>query len=113
MADLALLAVKETPYTAEVWNPFILNPLYVDQIGKSVEKTGRLLVVQESGKTAGIGNQIIGMLSALRFKYFKTAPSIVSSPDTPVPFAKELESHYLPDKQRVINAIEMVVGGNS
>ena len=55
MAESAASVVKNHNYSAEVWNPFILKPSVLDPIIESVNNTGKLLVVQESGSTAGLG----------------------------------------------------------
>jgi len=110
MAETVLSVVKKDNYSAEVWNPFILSPLQLDPIIESVEKTGKLLVVQESGATAGSGDRIISQISRTSFKALKMAPHLVSAPDAPVPFAKELESSHIPDALVIKNAIVNMIG---
>lgn len=109
--DAALQAISDLKVSAEVWNPFILNPLSLDEIAASVEKTGNLLVMQESGETAGLGDGIVGRLTRRCFASLKRPPKLVSSPDTPVPFARELESEYLPSKDKIRKAILSMIGG--
>ncbi len=107
----ALAAVKEYGCKAQVWNPFVLHEDYWGDMAKSVEETGRLLVVQESGKSAGLGANVISFITHNCFSSLKTAPRMVSAPDFPVPFARELESVYLPDKKTVIDSIAKLLGG--
>ncbi len=113
MVEAAVSVVKEQKYSAEVWNPFILNPVEPDPIIKSVQSTGRLLVVQESGYTAGSGDRIISIICKECFNSLKCAPVLISAPDTPAPFAKELETFYLPGQSRIRNAIESMIGEES
>ena len=113
MVDVTLGAVVKNNYSAEVWNPFILNPLGFEPILDSVRSTGRLLVVQESGGVAGLGNHFIALAARECFRELKTAPALVCAPDTPVPFAKELETAFLPDQGGVSRAIEKMIGDRS
>jgi 2-oxoisovalerate dehydrogenase E1 component len=112
MAETTLSAITKFNYSAELWNPFILNPLNMEPIINSVKKTGRLLVVQESGETAGLGDRIISIITRNCFAYLKTAPMLISAPDIPVPFAKELEQFYLPNQERICGVIESMIGAN-
>ena len=59
MVREALAAVAQCGRSVEVWNPFVLQPLDLTAIQKSVRKTGRLLVVQECGETQGLGDRMI------------------------------------------------------
>ena len=110
MVELVLGIVEKHKYSAEVWNPFILNPLQLDAIFVSVRKTGRLLVVQESGYTAGLGDCIISRVCREVYGALRCAPRLVAAPDAPVPFAKELETNHIPDTSRIENAIAMMIG---
>ena len=110
MVDQALRAVEEGRYSAEVWNPFVLSPLCFGPIAESIRKTGRLLVVQESGATAGLGSHFISLAVRECFDKLRRAPELVAAPDTPVPFAKELETAFLPDSGRIAAVIEKMIG---
>ncbi len=110
MAETVSTVVKKYGYSAEIWNPFILNPLDIDPIIESVRKTGRLLVVQESGETAGLGDRIISLICREAFQSLTAAPRLVAAPDEPVPFAKELELWHIPGEDRVKKEIENLIG---
>jgi 2-oxoisovalerate dehydrogenase E1 component len=109
MVRESLAAVEQQHCLAEVWNPYILKPLTLEPLFDSVKKTGRVLVVQESGYTAGLGNHIIAEISHHCFGALRVPPRLVSPPDTPVPFARELESHYLPGRERIGDAIRSML----
>jgi 2-oxoisovalerate dehydrogenase E1 component len=113
MVDTTLSIVNKFNYSVQLWNPFILNPLKLEPIIESVRATGRLLVIQESGETAGLGDRIISILGRKCFKELKCAPELVSSPDVPVPFAKELEIFHIPSQDRICEAIESMIGAKS
>jgi 2-oxoisovalerate dehydrogenase E1 component len=110
MVPAALAAAAQSGCSVEVWNPFVLQPLDLAPIAASVEKTGRLLVVQESGETQGLGDRLISLLTRQCFHALKDAPMIVSSPDVPVPFAPELEAAYRPSQERIRAAITSILG---
>ncbi|MDO5576427.1 MAG: thiamine pyrophosphate-dependent enzyme [Fibrobacter sp.] len=110
MVESVLAAVSKNGYSVQVWNPFILNPLEFDQIIEDVKKTGKVLVVQESGETAGLGDRFISLICRECFSELKCAPQIISAPDIPVPFAKELESFYIPSQDKICQKIELMIG---
>ena len=110
MAEAAVSVVRNHNYSVQVWNPFILNPSVLDPIIESVSSTGRLLVVQESGSTAGLGDRIISVVCRECFGKLKRAPALLSTPDIPVPFARELESYFLPSQEKIRDCIESMIG---
>ncbi|MDR2694460.1 MAG: hypothetical protein LBB74_09655 [Chitinispirillales bacterium] len=110
MVDQALDAVDEGKYSADVWNPFVLNPLDFGPIAESIRKTGRLLVVQESGAAAGLGSHFISLAVRECFGDLRLAPEFVAAPDTPVPFARELETAFLPNSGGIAAVIEKMIG---
>jgi 2-oxoisovalerate dehydrogenase E1 component len=109
MVHDALAAVAQSGRSVEVWNPFVLHPLQLGPILKSVEKTRRLLVVQECGETQGLGDRIVSWIVRQSFPALKRPPVLISSPDVPLPFAPELESHHRPNPDRVRAGIEHVL----
>jgi len=113
MAAQTLAAVSGGKYSADVWNPFILSPLNLAPVWDSVRATGRLLVVQEAGGIAGLGDHFVSMAVRECFSSLKCAPALVSAPDTPVPFAKELETAFLPEQGVIARAIEKMIGDKS
>jgi len=110
MVEQALIAVNSKKCSAEVWNPFILTPLGFEPILDSVRRTGRLLVVQESGGIAGLGNHFISLAVRECFRDLKCAPVLIAAPDTPVPFARELEIEFLPNAEKIGRAMEKMIG---
>ena len=98
--------------SVEVVDPRTLVPLDVDCIRQSVQKTGRLIVVDESAPTCSMASEIVAAVvedwpthQALR------APAKrVTMPAVPVPFSPPLEDFVLPDEARVSAAIRDVLG---
>ncbi len=110
MVPLALAAAAQSGHSVEVWNPLILQPLDIGPIAESVQKTGRLLVVQESGETQGLGDRIISLLTRECFRSLKAAPELISTADTPIPFAPELEAACRPSQEKIRKAIALILG---
>jgi 2-oxoisovalerate dehydrogenase E1 component len=102
----ALTAAERCGRSVEVINPFVLQPLDVEALAASVRKTGRLMVVQESGTTQGLGDRLISLCVGQAWASLRCRPRLVAAPDVPVPFAPELESFYRPDAERILGSIE-------
>ncbi|MFC4224427.1 alpha-ketoacid dehydrogenase subunit beta [Lysinibacter cavernae] len=98
--------VAETEGTSiEVIDLRSLSPIDYETILTSVRKTGRLIVAQEAPENASVGSQIAATIGERAF-YSLEAPVIrVSGYDTPFPPAK-LESQYLPDADRILEAVD-------
>lgn len=109
MVRQAQAAADRSGRSIEVWNPFVLQPLELKPILKSVEKTGRLLVVQECGETQGLGDRIISLVCRQALSALKRPPKLIAAPDVPVPFAPELEAHYRPNSDRILAGIEQML----
>jgi 2-oxoisovalerate dehydrogenase E1 component len=112
MVHEALAAAALSPRSVEVWNPFVLQPLDLRGISASVQKTGRLLVVQECGELQGLGDAIISRIVRERLRDLVAPPRLVAAPDAPVPFAPELETSFRPAKARILAAIDEMFGGD-
>jgi pyruvate/2-oxoglutarate/acetoin dehydrogenase E1 component len=105
MVHQAVAAAGRCVRSVEVWNPFVLQPLDLGPICASVAKTGRLLVVQESGETQGLGDRVISLVAQQCLAALRCPPRLVAAPDLPVPFAPELESCHRPSMERIAAAI--------
>lgn len=82
-----------------------LSPVDYAPLIESVQKTGRLVVAQEAPQEASVGSEIAATVAERAF-YSLEAPVLrVSGYDTPFPPAK-LESVYLPDADRVLEAVD-------
>ena len=82
-----------------------LSPIDYDPILSSVQKTGRLVVAQEAPGHVSVGSEIAATIAERAF-YSLQAPVLrVSGFDTPFPPAK-LETAYLPDADRVLEAVD-------
>ncbi|WP_073177155.1 alpha-ketoacid dehydrogenase subunit alpha/beta [Flagellimonas flava] len=81
-----------------------LQPLDIETVYDSVRKTGKLIILQEDTLFGGIASDISAMVMENCFEFLDAPVKRVGSLETPVPFAKALEAHYLP-KQRFEKAM--------
>jgi acetoin:2,6-dichlorophenolindophenol oxidoreductase subunit beta len=95
----------------EVIDPRTLVPLDKQSIMDSVNKTGRLVVVDEACRTCGAAAEIISLVVADKqtFGRLKSAPSRVTGLDVPTPFSPIMERYVLPDKQKILAAVKDVM----
>lgn len=95
---------------AEVIDVRSLSPLDYETIGESVQKTGRVVIVEEGSKTGGVGAEIAAGITE-RFGESLLTPVVrVASADVPVPFSPILENAYRPDPPRIIAAARQIMG---
>ena len=92
----------------EIVDPRTTSPLDEDSILESVEKTGRLVVVDESGPRCGMAADIASMVATRAFNDLKAPIQTVTPPHTPVPFSDYLEDLYIPDVAQVEDAVRNV-----
>jgi pyruvate dehydrogenase E1 component beta subunit len=85
-----------------------LSPVDYPTILESVRKTGRVVMAQEASQNVSLGSEIAATITERAF-YSLEAPVIrVSGFDTPFPPAK-LETIFLPDADRVLDAVDRVL----
>jgi 2-oxoisovalerate dehydrogenase E1 component beta subunit len=107
MVWVAEAAVRDTGVNADILDLRSLLPLDLDAIVKSVNKTGRCLVLHEATRTSGFGAELIAEVQQHCF-YALEAPIVrVTGWDTPYPHALEWE--YFPGLERVSIAIKRIM----
>ena len=96
----------------EIIDPRTSSPLDTDTILESVEKTGRLVVVDEASPRCNLATDI-----AARSRRRRSGPAGADPdghrPHTPVPFADSLEDLYIPDAREIANAVKTVADWTS
>jgi pyruvate dehydrogenase E1 component beta subunit len=97
---------------AEIIDVRSLSPIDYQTIGASVEKTGRVAIVEEGPKTGGVAAEIAAGIME-RFGESLLTPVVrVASADVPVPFAPVLENAYRPDVGRIVDAARRLVASS-
>jgi len=82
---------------AEVIDVRCLVPLDLDTIEESVQKTTRVIILEEDNISGGWGAEVAARLAERSFYYLDAPITRVAAPDTPVPCAPILESSYVPN----------------
>jgi pyruvate dehydrogenase E1 component beta subunit len=84
------------------------SPLDEDTVLESVEGTGRLVVVDEAHPRCSMATDISALVARKAFGALRAPIEMVTAPHTPVPFSNTLEDLYVPDAQRIANAVKAV-----
>ena len=92
----ALAAVERLHADVEIVDLRTIWPLDEETVLASVEKTSRVLVLQEAARSTGAAGVVLSLLARRAFEHLDAPPVLHAPPDTPVPFAPELEDAYLP-----------------
>ena len=94
---------------AEVVDPRTLRPLDDEPIFDSVRKTNRCVVVEEGWRIAGFGAEIADRVQRECFDQLDAPILRVTSEDVPMPYARTLEKAYLPQPDKVVEAVKKVL----
>src|ERR1700719_2759819 len=110
----ALAAAEELAkdgISVEVVDPRTLVPLDKDTIRQSVQKTGRLVIADEAGPTAGFSAEIAAIATedAATFARLKAPVKRVCALQVPIPYSPILESAVFPDRSRIIAGVREVL----
>jgi pyruvate dehydrogenase E1 component beta subunit len=99
--------------SVEVVDPRTLVPLDVATIRRSVQKTGRLVIADEAGPTAGFAAEVAAVVTedAATFGRLKAPVKRVCALQVPIPYSPVLEDHVFPDRQRIAAGIRALLDG--
>ena len=102
--------VQKDGISVEVIDPRTLAPLDKETILESVKKTGRLVIAEEGCLTGGFGAEVASIAAKEAFDYLDAPIERVAAPDTPIPFAPNLEQTVVPDEDTIEEAIRGIMG---
>ena len=108
LAEQAAAELESSGVSAEVIDPRTASPLDLDTILESVEKTGRLVVVDEASPRCNLATDISAQVVSEAFGDLRAPIKMVSPPHVPVPFAQPLEDLYIPSVQDIVNSAKTV-----
>ncbi|MDQ1572442.1 MAG: 2-oxoisovalerate dehydrogenase component beta subunit, partial [Actinomycetota bacterium] len=106
--DAAAAAVDDG-LSIEVIDLRSLSPIDFDTVEASVRKTGRLVITHEAAQSGGLGAEIAASITDRCFFSLEAAPARVTGFDIPYPPSR-LEEHFLPDLDRILDAVDRVMG---
>jgi acetoin:2,6-dichlorophenolindophenol oxidoreductase subunit beta len=91
--------------SVEVVDLRTIVPLDKEAVFQSVAKTHRLVIAHEAVRTAGFGAEIAALVADEGFDLLDAPIKRVTAPDTPVPFSPVLEAAYVPNAQKIADAV--------
>ena len=100
--------VAEGNYSADILDLRTLMPWDKKAVSKTVNKTGKVIILHEDSLTGGLGAEISAWINEHEFQALDGPVMRVAGLDTPIPFAKNLEDNYLP-KSRLKEKIEELI----
>jgi pyruvate/2-oxoglutarate/acetoin dehydrogenase E1 component len=95
---------------AEVIDPRTLAPLDTQTILESVEKTGRLVLVDQATRHASASTVIAGEVAEYGFSSLKAPIVQVTARDATMPYSEPLEAWVLPNEDKIVAAVQQVLG---
>ena len=98
---------------AEVIDPRTLAPLDLPRILESVEKTGRLVLVDQATRHGSASAVIAGEVADAGFGALKAPIKQVTALDTTIAYSAPLEAYALPDADKVVGAVKQVLGSSA
>lgn len=108
VARAAAETLAEEGISVELLDPRTTSPLDEASILESVEKTGRVVIVDEGQLRCGLAADIAALIVNQAFPALKAPIELVTAPHTPVPFSPTLEKAYLPSAEKVAEAVRRV-----
>jgi pyruvate/2-oxoglutarate/acetoin dehydrogenase E1 component len=81
------------------------SPIDEDTIIEFTEQTGRVVIVDESYPRCGFAADIAAFISSEAFEHLKAPIRRVTPPHTPVPYSPALEKLFLPNPERIFDAV--------
>lgn len=95
--------------SVEVIDLITVAPWDQETIIESVKKTGRLIVIDEANPHNNTATDIASVVGDKAFDYLDGPIKCICAPNTPVPFAANLEKEYLPDADKVLDVAAEII----
>lgn len=96
---------------AEVIDLRTLRPLDIDTIVDSVQRTNRIVVVEDAWRTGGFSSEICQLVTEHAWDYLDAPPTRVNGLDVPAPYARNLEALAYPTIDDVLAAVHAALPG--
>ena len=104
--EVAETVQAEDGLSVEVIDLRTISPLDKEAVLKSVEKTGKALVVYEDNLTGGFGAEVAAIIAQEAFGSLDGPVTRVASPDVPIsPYAAVLEEYVVPNPEKIAQAV--------
>lgn len=106
-------AAEKTKASIEIIDLLTLWPWDRKTVIDSVQRTGRLVTVEEATMGSGWGGEVAATVSTECFGKLKAPPHRITLPDAPVPYSGALEARYLPNADYVTQQVDALVSTNA
>ena len=110
MIHVAEAVLADKGIDAEIIDLRTLVPLDIEAVEKSVQKTGKCLIVHEATRTSGFGGELVALVQERCFYHLEAPIERVTGFDTPYPHS--LEWAYFPGPVRIGEAIDRLMAGS-
>lgn len=107
--DVAVEAAERLPCAPEIIDLRTVWPWDADRVLSSVERTGRLVIVEESTHGGGWGAHVAAEAASSAFSSLAAPVVRITAPDVPVPFSAALEARFRPTAEEVALQVDAVV----
>lgn len=101
--------LEKSGVSVEVIDLITVAPWDQETVINSVKKTGRLIVVDEANPHNNAATDIASVVGDKAFDYLDGPIKCICAPNTPVPFASNLEALYLPNKDKVLKEAKELI----
>lgn len=108
LAKNAAVELEKEGIQAEVIDLRTIRPLDYDSVIASVQKTNRLVVIDEGWPYGSVSAEIAYMVQKRAFDYLDAPVTRVNAADTSLPYAPTLVQAYLPDLAKIVQAVKEV-----
>ncbi|HID04589.1 MAG TPA: alpha-ketoacid dehydrogenase subunit beta [Candidatus Caldiarchaeum subterraneum] len=82
-----------------------IQPMDYETVVKSLMKTNRLVIAEDSVKTGGVSAEVAAYVAENAVEYLDAPIVRVNSPPLPTPFSPELERLYMVDAGKIVDAV--------
>ena len=106
---IAATKLEEENIHCEVIDLRTLVPLDKKTIIDSVEKTGKLIIVDEGCKTCSVSAEIAAIVAEEGFQYLKKKIIRINTPDVPIPYSPKLEKKIVPNAKLIQENIKKLI----
>jgi pyruvate dehydrogenase E1 component beta subunit len=109
---VALAAAEELEkdgISCEVIDLRTVRPIDYDTVVRSVQKTNRLVIVEEAWPLASISSEIAYMVQKIAFDYLDAPVRRITTADTPLGYAPTLVQEFLPSVEKVVRTVNEVM----
>lgn len=101
--------LKDDNVSVEVIDLRTVAPWDQETVIESVKKTGRLIIIDEANPHINTATDISSVVANKAFDYLDGPIKCICAPNTPVPFAANLEKLYIPDAEKVLTEAAEII----